>query len=120
MEELFELIINNLDDELLKSKYKKLKNKNKYTGHCYVATETLYHLMDEKTRLEYCPAILKIGNDTHWFLKNKNNGNIIDLTKNQYCFKLDYSNARNAAFLTKIPSKRTLILINKIYEKTCV
>ena len=38
-EELINTIIDNLDDSFLKKEYK-IKNKNKYYGHCYVATET--------------------------------------------------------------------------------
>jgi len=117
MKELINLIIENLDESLLKPKYRKISNKNKHTGHCYVATEALYYLLDDKERVNYAPAILKINNDTHWFLKNKKTGDIIDITKFQFDFELDYSKLRNVAFLTKLPSKRTLILLNKIYEK---
>lgn len=117
MKELINLIIENLDDSLLKPKYRKDKNRNKYTGHCYVATEALYHLLDSEEKINYTPSILKINNDTHWFLKNKKTGVIIDITKYQFNFELDYSNSRNAAFLTKSPSKRTLTLLNKIHEK---
>jgi hypothetical protein len=114
MDNLINLIINNLSDDLLKPKYRKLVNRNKYTGHCYVATETLYHLLDDSIKLSYTPAILKLPNGTHWFLKNKLTDEIIDITKEQFDFILDYSNARNAAFLTKIPSKRSQILIDRI------
>lgn len=116
--ELFiESIINSLSDDLLKSEHKKQKNRNKYSGHCYVATETLYYLLDYDIQKDFSPAILKVKNITHWFLKNKITGEIIDITKKQFDFKLDYSNSRFCGFLTKEPSKRTKILINRIYEK---
>ena len=70
-------IIKSLDDVLLKPEFVNKKNKNKLTGHCYVATEALYYLLDETQRNNYTPAILKINNTTHWFLKNKINGEII-------------------------------------------
>jgi hypothetical protein len=117
MEILINLIISNLSDELLKPKYKKILNKNKYTGHCYVASEALFHLLNKNEKINYTAAYLKINGDTHWFLKNKINGNIIDITKPQFDFELDYSTSKNATFLTKLPSKRTQILLNKIYEK---
>lgn len=116
MDNLIKNIINNLDDSLLKPKYRKMINRNKFTGHCYVATETLYHLLSDDDKENFRPAILKINNDTHWFLKNKLNGTIIDITKEQFNFKIEYNNSRNAAFLTKFPSKRSVKLINKINE----
>jgi len=117
MNDLIKIIVDNLSNDLLKNKYKLQKNKNKFTGHCYVATETLYYLLNDKERCNYIPAILHINNITHWFLKNKITGEIIDITKEQFNFELDYSKSKNHFFLTKFPSKRTLILLNRIYEK---
>ena len=37
-------IVRNLSDDLLKKEYLSVENKNKYTGHCYVASETYYHV----------------------------------------------------------------------------
>lgn len=116
IEVLINIIQDSLTDDLLKPKYR-IKNKNRFWGHCYVATETLYHLLDCKTKEKYRPAILRINDDTHWFLKNVETGKILDITKEQFNFDLSYDNARNCAFLTKTPSKRSLILINRIYEK---
>ena|SRR5271157_92648 len=117
MKNLINKIINNLSDDLLKSKYRHIENKNKFTGHCYVATEALYYLMSEEDRIIFKPAILKVNNDTHWFLKNKLTGEIIDITKNQFEFELDYVKSKNKFFLTNKPSKRAQILINRINEK---
>lgn len=117
MEDLINLIVDSLSDDLLSDEYRKLLNRNKYTGHCYVATEVMYYLMDEKIKSEYVPSTLKVNNITHWFLKNKINGHIIDITKKQFNFNLDYTKSINKGFLTKFPSKRALILINKINEK---
>jgi len=119
MNEIIEEIIDSLDDSLLKKEFLLLKNRNKFTGHCYVATEALYYLLDDNERKKYCPARLKINGVTHWFLKNKFNGEIIDITKEQFNFKLDYKKAKNCFFITKNPSKRTKILISRIYEKNC-
>lgn len=119
MNEIIASIISSLDDSLLKKEYLSIKNKNKYTGHCYVATEALYYLLPDTDRINYTPAILKVNGKTHWFLKNKTNLEIIDITKEQFDFKLDYTNARNCFFLTKEPSNRTKILISRINEKNC-
>ena len=86
MIELINLIVDSLSDDLLKPKYKSLKNKNKYTGHCYVATEALYYLIDDNERINYTPARIKINNDNHWFLVNKNTNDIYDITRKQFNF----------------------------------
>lgn len=114
---LIDLISNNLTDDLLKNKYKSLKNKNKYTGHCYVATETLYYLLDDSKKNDYTPARLKINEETHWFLVEKKTNKIFDITKDQFNFEIDYTQMKKCWFLTNHPSKRTLILINRIHEK---
>ena len=41
-------IIENLSDDLLKKEYLEMKDRNRYTGHCYVVSETLYHLTKEE------------------------------------------------------------------------
>ena len=92
-----------------------IKNKNNpLFGHCYVATEAYYHLLPNDEQKNYIPSTLKINNITHWFLKNKKTNEIIDITKDQFNFKLDYTSSINKGFLTKKPSKRTLKLINRI------
>jgi hypothetical protein len=116
--ELIKLIVENLSDDLLKKEFILTKNKNRYWGHCYVATEAFYYLLNDDERMNYTPSILKINNITHWFLVNKKTKKVIDITKKQFDFELDYSKSKNNFFLTNKPSKRTLILINRIYEKT--
>ena len=113
-ENLINDIINNLDDSFLKKRYLNIPNKNKYTGHCYIATEALYYLLPDNERKKYKPAILKVNGDTHWFLYNSQDNIILDPTKNQFNFELDYTKMKNHAFLTTKPSKRTLRLINNI------
>tara|TARA_R110002020_G_scaffold253889_1_gene467503 strand:- start:47 stop:1324 length:1278 start_codon:yes stop_codon:yes gene_type:complete len=102
-------IINNLSDDLLKKEYKNIKNKNKYFGHCYVASECLYHLSNKDLKVYN----IKHENSSHWFLKDKKD-NIIDLTSEQFQTLVPYKNARRMFFLTKKPSKRAKILINKV------
>jgi len=119
MKKLINDILNSLDNSLLKKEFISNSSQNSYSNHCYIATEALYHLLDENTRKLYTPSILKVNNITHWFLKNKKDGSIIDITKEQFNFDLDYSKSQNKFFLTPYPSKRALILINRVYEKNC-
>lgn len=113
---IIELIVESLSNDLLKPKYR-VGKKNKYWGHCYVATETLYYLIDDDERANYKPQRLKVDGDTHWYLVNTTTNEIIDITKDQFDFDLPYEDSINCFFLTKTPSKRSLILINRIYEK---
>lgn len=101
-------IVDNLTDDLLKPKYR--GSNNKYWGHCYVATEAAYYLYGKKEN--YKPHYIKINGDTHWFLKRGKD--IIDLTKNQFNFDVDYSKSRGCGFLSSKPSKRCKILLNRI------
>ena len=110
---LIKQIKNNLTPDLLIDKYKNTDNNILY-GHCYVATECFYHFLSENEKGAYKPHILKFNDIVHWFLKNTENGDIIDITKEQFDFDLDYSKSRACGFLTKAPSKRTKILMSRI------
>ena len=113
-ETLVELIRGSLNDELRKPKYK--GNPNPMAGHCYVASETFYHLSGGKER--FVPMVMRVLGDTHWFLKCRVTGEVIDLTADQFDFKIDYSLAKGSGFLTLNPSKRTLKVIDMIKSLT--
>ena len=106
---LIDRIVLNLSDDLLKEEYRTILDKNKFTGHCYVASETYYHLSSDNLKVYH----IKHENSTHWFLKNNNN-QIIDITKDQFKTPVPYQNAKRGFFLTKTPSKRSLKLIDKV------
>ncbi len=116
MTEIIELIQKSLSSDLLHKNTIPVKNNPLY-GHCYIATEALYYLLDDKEKNKYVPSTINVNGITHWFLKHKHTSEIIDITKSQFDFELDYSKSRNRFFLSPKPSKRTLILINRIYEK---
>lgn len=107
--QLSKKIINNLDDSFLKKEYLNDKRRNKYTGHCYVASEVYYHLSNEKLEVYH----IRHEATTHWFLKDSK-GCIIDLTYKQFKTEVPYELGRRGFFLTKSPSKRSKRLINKI------
>ena len=106
---LINKIINNLSDDLLKKEYLNYPNKNKFTGHCYVASETYYHLSKEKLKVFH----IRHENSVHWFLKDSLD-KIIDITYKQFITPVNYDKAKRGFFLTKKPSKRCQKLINKI------
>ena len=74
-----------LTDELRKPQYR--SNPNPFAGHCFVASNALFHLIDgNKTGWEMRVIHrehLK-DEDTHWFLQHKKTGNILDPTADQF------------------------------------
>jgi hypothetical protein len=113
LKKLIKAIQNSLSDDLLKPQFRGV-SKNRFYGHCYVATECLYHLLPQHIKSSYKPNTLKINGITHWFLKNKETGEVLDLTSKQFTQKIEYYNSRGCGFLTKKPSKRAVILIDRV------
>lgn len=89
-------------------------------GHCYVATEALWHLLDGK-RTGWERMHLPSKEGPHWFLQHKKTGVILDPTAEQYDERPPYENARAKGFSvgppdydpTK-PSKRAQQLIDRV------
>jgi hypothetical protein len=86
------------------------------TGHCYIATESLFHLIGglDSGYKPYCAAYREKGQKcTHWWLQN-DQGHRLDPTRSQYGKELPpYHLGKKCGFLTgyqKI-SKRSQILI---------
>lgn len=104
----------NLTDDLLLKKYRKMKRTTPTAGHCYVATETLYHLLGSRNRNKYKPHYIKVGKITHWFLMTDDKKDILDPTYDQFPTFPNYSKGKRCGFLTKSPSKRSQILIGRI------
>ena len=109
----------NLTDDVLSPKYRKILRKTPLEGHCYVAAEALYHLMGGSAAklTAFVASYEEDGQKfTHWWLRNSR-GNILDPTASQY---LDigqeppYSKGKAIGFLTKAPSARAQIVINKV------
>lgn len=117
IEKLIQKVQSNLSPDLLKPIYRETNKTNPMFGHCYVATECIYYLLEADH-----PYRPHWGRDedgiTHWWLEDKS-GNRIDATREQYDSvnkSPPYKNGRNAWFLTNKPSKRTLKLLNRIAQ----
>ena len=80
--EYIEKIKTILTPKFLSKKYKKENEKNSLYGHCYHTTQAMYFLLNTDT-LEAFTAIDYRG-DQHWWLKDKNDNSIIDVTADQY------------------------------------
>lgn len=114
-------IVNNLTPDLLNKHY--AEQDHPLSGHCYVASETYYHLSPDKKKLVpvYCSYRVNEETGTHWWLENKETGERIDLTAKQFDkdFRNQlYSKGQRSGFLTKRPCKRTQKLIDIICNHT--
>lgn len=58
------------------------------------------------------PEELKEG-ETHWFLKNNENV-VIDPTQEQFSTSVPHEKGKRQAFLTKHPSKRAKIIMERV------
>lgn len=99
-----------LTDDLRKAPYK--GSCNPMTGHCYVASEALYHALGGK-EAGWTPHNITHEGSPHWFLKHKD-GAIIDPTADQFKTPVPYEKARGKGFLTRQPSKRAQEVLRRI------
>jgi hypothetical protein len=104
--DLAQTVVNNLSDDLRLPKY---RGKSKLAGHCYVASEALWHLLGK----EWVPQCVRHEGDTHWYLRHKN-GEVLDVTAGQFTSPVPYHLGRGKGFLTKKPSKRAASLLEAV------
>ena len=95
-----------LDDSLRRAPWK--GNSNRYAGHCYVASEALFHLLPGMK-----PQFIRHGGQPHWFLLDPE-GNVVDATASQFGTPVPYENAKGKGFLTKEPSRRARTLMERV------
>tara|TARA_R100001594_G_scaffold16436_4_gene33871 strand:+ start:102 stop:530 length:429 start_codon:yes stop_codon:yes gene_type:complete len=98
-----------LDDSMRRAPWK--GHKNRLAGHCYVASETLYHLVPGMK-----PMFIRHEGAPHWFLVDSD-GDVHDLTAGQFRTPVPYGDATGKGFLTKGPSKRARLHMETV---TCV
>ena len=104
---LINLIKQNLTPDI---RYKKHSN-HPSSGYCYIAAEALFHLLGGKE--SGCKSFyIKHEGQSHWYITY--HGKIIDITAAQFKNKPNYTKGIGKGFLTKRPSKRAEILINRI------
>lgn len=111
---LISLIQNSLTPELLSNEWK--NQSSPLEGHCYVAAEALYHLLKDKS-WKPMVASYKEGNKkaTHWWLEHRTTKEIADPTREQYLpGNPPYEIGRGSGFLTKKPSKRARIVMERV------
>ena len=82
----------------------------KRRGNCYVSCEALWHLMGPIWQPQY----VKHEGDTHWFLVHRITGVVVDPTIAQFKNRPPYHLGKACGFLTKAPSKRAQLLMEKL------
>jgi hypothetical protein len=107
-----------LTPALLQARYRVRNGLNPLHGHCYVASEALFHLLREyfpSLAMKPCRARDEEG-IVHWWLVDES-GRILDPTAAQYRHdgrEPPYQAGRRAGFLTPFPSKRARIVIGLV------
>jgi hypothetical protein len=96
-------IVGALSPELVKPEF---RGEHPLSGHCYVASEAFYHLVGGK------PMNVRHEGVSHWFILLDDE--VVDLTAAQFDTPVDYSKARGCGFLTKQPSKRCQVVLDRI------
>lgn len=107
-------VVSCLSDDLRRAPYKGSRNPLK--GHCYVASEALYHLEGGK-RSGLTPKFIRHEGSPHWFLADEK-GHPEDPTAGQFRTPVPYERAQGKGFLTKEPSARAKELIRRVKKST--
>ncbi len=114
VKDILEKVKSNLTADLLKPEYREKNKTNPMYGHCYVATESIYHLLKSNNYFPHCAR--DEDGIVHWWLEDQN-GHKIDATKDQYTMvnkTPPYEKGRKKWFLTNKPSRRSEKLIDRI------
>lgn len=106
---LMDLVVSQLTDDLRKAPYR--GDPNPLTGHCYVASEALYHLLGSD---EWKPCNISHEGSPHWYLTNRRTGEVLDPTAGQFQTPVPYERGKGKGFLTKEPSKRAQELLKRL------
>ena len=105
------LIAESLTDDLRRPPWR--GSPDPLAGHCYVASEAAWHLLGAASS-GWRPTFIKHQGVSHWYLTNKDNDEILDITAGQFDEAPDYSSGIGKGFLTNAPSKRASTLLMRI------
>lgn len=113
-----------LSPDLLKPSWRRIAARRRcpFTGHCYAASEAIFHLLGgapagwipQVLSHRTWPEGLKKG-QTHWFLRNRLTGAVIDATSAQFHPLVPRHEAGiGSGFLTRRPSRRAAEIISRV------
>lgn len=105
-----------LTPDLLKPEFKRqCAGKPASFGHCYAASEAMYHTLGGK-EAGWTPQSIRHEGSPHWFLKHES-GKILDPTGDQFKTPVPHDQAVGKGFLTKVPSKRAREIMRRLAVK---
>ena len=107
-----------LTPDLVQPKYRG-HPENPMFGHCYVASEALYHMLGGKVAGYQSYRGKDDTGDVHWWLEDTLTGHRYDVTADQYLSvgkRPPYAAGRAGPFLTKKPSRRAQIVIDRVHS----
>lgn len=82
-------------------------------GQCYAVSEALQHLCGKD---RWKPEQLNHEGVSHWYLRHRETGEVLDLTSGQFDTPVPYDRGRGRGFLTKKPSEKAQKIINRVAE----
>lgn len=115
LEKLLAALPGALTSDLLREPYRtwvEQEGAHPLTGHCYVATEALYHLLGGKAA-GWQPMHQKHEGGPHWWLRGPS-GEVVDPTAEQCDTPVPYGLGRGKGFLTQKPSRRAQIVMARL------
>lgn len=92
------------------------------TGHCYVAAEAVFHLTGGYDQWYVCRLTVDTEHHerdvparvTHWFLEDRDTGEIVDPTSSQFDFAPEYDRRTRTGFMTSDPSERAQTVLDEL------
>jgi hypothetical protein len=101
-----------LTDDLRRAPWRGLADR--LAGHCYVASEAMYHATGGRNG-PWTPCSVRHEGTVHWYLRDAQ-GRVCDLTAGQFRTSVPYDQGRCRGFLTRGPSKRAQVVLEKVLE----
>lgn len=101
-----------LTPDLLHRRFQGDSERHPVAGHCYAASEAVYHMMGGKEG-GWTPMQVEHEGGPHWFLNHPQHGRM-DLTSAQFKSPVPYDKAKGKGFLTKEPSARARFIMERV------
>ncbi|WP_327210983.1 hypothetical protein [Rhizobium leguminosarum] len=113
-----------LSPDLLKPEWRRIARRRRcpVTGHCYAASEAIFHMLGGADQ-GWVPQVLSHRTwpeglrkgQTHWFLKNRLTGAVIDAASAQFVPLVPkHDGGVGSGFLTRSPSRRAAEIISRV------
>lgn len=100
-----------LTEDLLKPQYRNRPGRTPTAGHCYAASEALFHLLGGKAA-GLTPMQVRHEGVSHWFLRTPDGP--LDPTADQFTTPVSYRDAVGRGFLTREPSTRAAEILRRV------